>query len=175
MKPLRIISIYILIAISLSSCIWLYSTRPGNIPPHIKSVAIDETKNNTAEFNLGQDFTSLLIDKMQLENLLPLDDKSVAYSIIYTDIKNISDAVFSYDEAIIVKEYKLSMTVDFSWFDTVNGVDIMKKTFNEYKIYFSDTYNSTLSQNEKITRVEALTLLMDELASKVIIELTSQW
>jgi hypothetical protein len=175
MKRLWILLIYSLIIISLSSCIWLYSTRPGNIPPHIKSVAINETKNSTAEFNLGQDFTDLLIAKMQLENLLPIDDASVAYSIIYTNIKSLSDAVFSYDENVVVKEYKLSMNIDFSWFDTANDLDLMKNTLSEYEIYYSDTYNSTLSDDQRVTRDDALELLMDKLGERVITELTSQW
>lgn len=175
MKIIRSMIFMLYIAFSLSSCIWMYSTRPGNIPPHIKSVAINETKNSTAEFNLGQDFTDLLITKMQLENLLPLDDESVAYSIIYTTIKSLSDAVFSYDENVVVKEYKLSMNVDFSWFDTANDVDLMKNTLSEYEIYYSDTYNSTLSDDQKVTRDDALELLMDKLGERVITELTSQW
>jgi len=164
-----------LIAILLTGCIWMYSTRPGTIPPHIKSVAIDETKNNTAEFNLGQDFTSLLIDKMNLDNLLPISDVSVANSIIYTGFTRISDAVFSYDETEIVKEYKLSLNMDFRWYDALNDTDIMKKGLSEFEIYYSDSYNNTLSPDEQVTRESALELLKDKLADKVLVELTSQW
>ena len=165
----------LLITILLTGCIWMYSTRPGTIPPHIKSVAIDETKNNTAEFNLGQDFTGILINKMNLDNLLPISDVSVANSIIYTGFTRISDAVYSYDETEIVKEYKLSLNMDFRWYDALNDTDIMKKTLNEYEIYYSDSYNNTLSSDEQVTRESALELLKDKLADKVLVELTSQW
>ena len=171
------LSVFTLIALllTLSSCIWMYSTRPGTIPPHIKSVAIDETKNNTAEFNLGQEFTTLLNDKMILESLLPLADAAVANSIIYTSVKSINDAVYSYDETEVVKEYKLTMSIDFSWYDNLNSVDLMKKLLSDYVIYFSDSYNSTLSSDDKITREIALDQLMDKMADNVLIELTSQW
>ena len=165
----------LLLTILLTGCIWMYSTRPGTIPPHIKSVAIDETKNNTAEFNLGQDFTSILINKMNLDNLLPISDVSVANSIIYTGFTRISDAVFSYDETEIVKEYKLTLNIDFRWYDALNDTDIMKKALNEYEIYYSDSYNNTLSSDEQVTRESALELLKDKLADKVLVELTSQW
>jgi len=165
----------LLITILLSGCIWMYSTRPGTIPSHIKSVAIDETKNNTAEFNLGQDFTGILIDKMNLDNLLPISDVSVANSIIYTGFTRISDAVYSYDETEIVKEYKLSLNMDFRWYDALNDTDIMKKTLNEYEIYYSDSYNNTLSSDEQVTRESALELLKDKMADRVLVELTSQW
>ena len=163
------------IAILLTGCVWMYSTRPGTIPPHIKSVAIDETTNNTAEFNLGQEFTTLLIEKMQLDNLLPISDPSVANSIIYTGLTRISDAVYSYDETEVVKEYKLTLNMDFRWYDALNDTDIMKKALSEYEIYYSDSYNNTLSSYQQVTRESALELLKDKLADRVLVELTSQW
>ena len=167
--------ILLLTAVLLSSCIWMYSTRPGTIPPHIKSVAIDRTKNNTAEFNLGEEMTDMLISKMQLENLLPLSDESVALSIIYTTITRISDNVYSYDESDVVKEYKLSISMNFSWYDTVNDINIMEKPLSDYEVYYSDSFNNSLSPNDQISRETALELLMDKMADKVITELTSQW
>ncbi len=166
-----------LIALMLlfSGCIWKYSPRPGTIPVHIKSVAIDNTKNSTAEFNLGQEFTVLLTEKLMLENLLPLSDPSVAHSVIYTGLKNISDAVFSYDETDVVKEYRLSLSLDFRWYDTANSLDLMQKTLSEYEIYYSDSYNNTLSEDDRVNREIALDRLMEKLADKVIVELTSQW
>lgn len=169
------IAILFSILLLLQGCFWMYSTRPGTIPPQIKSVAIKETVNSTAEFNLGQEFTELQINKMELENLLPLMDESIANSIIFTEIKKISDAVYTYDENVIVKEYKLTMVVDFRWYDAVNEVDMMEKTLSEYKIYFSDTQNLNLSSEDQVTREDALKLLMDEMADKVLIELTSEW
>lgn len=166
---------FIFVLFLLHGCFWMYSTRPGTIPPHIKSVAIKETVNSTAEFNLGQRFTELQIQKMQLENLLPLMDESISNSIIYTEIKKISDAVYTYDETIVVKEYKLSMQVDFKWYDAVNDLNMMEKTLSEYEIYYSDTQNSKLSPREQVSREDALKLLMDKMADKVLIELTSEW
>ncbi len=163
------------LAVLFSSCVWMYSTRPGTIPSHIKSVSIEDTENNTAEFNLGEDFTVLLIDKMNLENLLPLTDASVANSLIYTTIKNISDQVFSYDETEVVKEYKLSLSIDFRWYDAINDKDMMKKILSDYEIYYSDTYNNSLSPDGQVTREIALERLKDKMADKVITELTSQW
>ena len=164
-----------MIVLFLQGCVWMYSTRPGTIPPHIKSVAIDETKNNTAEFNLGQDMTDMLIDKMQLENLLPLNDVSVAHSIIYTEVTSIKDNVMTYDENDVVKEYKLSINVDFRWYDSVNDIDIMKKNLSEYEVYYSDPYNGSLAPDDRIEREDALELLMDKMADRVLMELTSQW
>ena len=171
----KTVIILVLAAFLLSGCIWMYSTRPGTIPPHIKSVAIDQTKNNTAEFNLGENMTDMLISKMRLENLLPLSDESVAHSIIYTTITRINDNVATYDENDVVKEYKLNIGIDFRWYDTVNGTDIMKKTLSDYEVYYSDSYNNSLSPDDQIDRETALELLMDKMADKVLTELTSEW
>ena len=172
---MRRISSLLILAILLNGCFWLYSTRPGNIPPHIKSVAIKETLNSTAEFNLGVEFTEMQIEKMQLENLLPIMDEAVANSVIYTEIKSLRDAVMTYDENVVVKEYKLSMNVDFKWYDNVNEIDLMHSTLSEYEVYYSDSYNSSLSAADQVNREDALDLLMDKLAERVLIELTSDW
>ncbi|MDD3095003.1 MAG: LptE family protein [Candidatus Neomarinimicrobiota bacterium] len=169
------ILIALLPLILLNACIWKYSPRPGTIPPHIKSVAINETLNNTAEFNLGQEFTTMLSDRMQRDNLLPLGDPSVAHSVIYTTLNDIRDAVYSYDEAEIVKEYRLSLRLDFRWYDTVNARDMMQKNISDYEVYYSDQYNSSLSPGDQIKREDALGVLMDKLVEKVMVELTSEW
>lgn len=165
----------LLLCVFLSGCIWKYSTRPGTIPPHIKNVAIDETGNNTAEFNLGQEFTMMLINRMQLDNLLPLSDASVAHSVIYTTLRNIQDAVQTYDETEVVKEYRLSLRLDFRWYDRLNDKNIMEKNLSNYEIYYSDQYNSSLSPNDQVTREAALKRLMDKLTQELMVELTSQW
>lgn len=172
---MRKFALLALIALLLSSCIWKYSPRPGTIPPHIKSVAIDETVNNTAEFNLGQDFTARLTNKMMQDNLLPLSDVSIAHSVIYTTIRDVGDAVYSYDENEIVKEYRLSLRLDFRWYDTANDKNMMETTLSDYEIYYSDQYNSSLSPADQVRREEALNILLDKMVEKVMVELTSQW
>ncbi|MDZ7795597.1 MAG: LPS assembly lipoprotein LptE [Candidatus Marinimicrobia bacterium] len=175
MKGKNLIVLLLGIALLFSGCIWKYSPRPGTIPPHIKSVAIEETENNTAEFNLGQEFTAMMTDKMQIENILPLSDPSSAHSIIYTEIKSIRDAVYSYDESEVVKEYRLTQQMDFRWYDTEKDENIMQKTLSEYEIYYSDQYNRTLAPADQVTREEALDRLLNKMTEKVMVELTSQW
>ncbi|MBW6458797.1 MAG: hypothetical protein K0B52_06530 [FCB group bacterium] len=165
----------ILICLLCAGCVWKYSIRPGTIPPHIKNVAISETENSTAEFNLGQEFTMMLINRMLLDNLLPLADASVAHSVIYTTLRNIQDVVYSYDETEVVKEYRLSLRLDFRWYDRLNDKNIMEKNITDYEIYYSGQYNSTLSPNDQVTREIAMERLMDKLAQKVMVELTSEW
>lgn len=169
------ILVLFLLMLLLGGCIWKYSPRPGTIPSHIKSVAIDETVNNTAEFNLGQEFTIMLNERMQRDNLLPLSDPSVAHSIIYTTLRDIRDAVLTYDEAEVVKEYRLSLRVDFRWYDTINAKDMMQDNFSDYVVYYSDQYNNTLSPGDQIKREDAMAALMDKLAEKVLVKLTSEW
>jgi outer membrane lipopolysaccharide assembly protein LptE/RlpB len=159
----------------LAGCIWKYSPRPGTIPPHIKSVGIEQTVNNTAEFNLGQEFTARMTSKMLQDNLLPLSDPAAAHSIIYTTLRDISDAVYSYDETEVVKEYRLSLRLDFRWYDTANDDDMMEKTLSDYEIYYSDQYNSTLPPSDQVRREEALSVLLDKMVEKIIVELTSEW
>lgn len=164
-----------LVLLLLSGCVWKYSFKPGNIPPHIKSVYINDTKNKTSEFRLGELFTSELTEKMQLENLLSITGESAANSIIYTEITRVSDAVETYDETEVVKEYRLNMSMSFKWLDTINDKDMIQSNISDYEIYYSDQYNMTLSESDKITRETALDALLDKMTENVLIKLTSQW
>lgn len=173
----RVRTIILLLAVVslFTGCVWRYSFKPGNIPPQIKSVYIDDTVNRTSEFRLGELFTAQLTEKMQLENLLPLSDENAANSIIYTGITRVSDAVATYDESEVVKEYRLTMSMDFRWYDAVNGKDMMDSKLSDYELYYSDQYNNSLSSTDRITREDALENLLDKMTENVLTKLTSQW
>ncbi|HAE87383.1 TPA: hypothetical protein DCG86_05100, partial [Candidatus Marinimicrobia bacterium] len=62
----------------------IYSVRPGTIPPGIKSIAVEDVVNETAEFGLGQELTTALLSRILSENILPLAEPRAAHSVIRT-------------------------------------------------------------------------------------------
>ena len=166
--------VYIAILFLLSSCFY-YSTKPGTIPQHIKSIAVPLIENETAEFSLNNDLTALVISKIISENLLPLVDENVANSVLYGTIKSITDRPYTFDEIETVKEYKLTLTLDYKWYDTANKVDLMNGTISQWSVYYSDNYNGQLSPDDAIIREDALLDASEKLAEDVVFQLVSDW
>ena len=159
---------------AITNC-WYYSVRPGTIPTGITNIAVPKIKNETAEFNLGENLTVSVISEIISENILPLVDEDGASSILYITIKNINEKPHSYDEAEVVKEYQISISTQFEWYGTKEKADLMTGTISQNEIYFSDNYNNQLSSDDQIVREDAIIKLNEELADKIILKLTSDW
>jgi len=153
----------------------LYSVRPGTIPPGIKSIAVEDCINETAEFGLGEKLTSSLISGVLSENLLPIGDPLTAHSVIRTRITRITDAPHTFDETETVKEYKVSVTARFEWIDRNNDKEIMSGTITQWSIYYSDNFNNQLSPGDQIVREDGLDDTLSKLSQDIIEKLTSDW
>ncbi len=164
----------LIILFTMTGC-WYYSVRPGTIPSGITNIAVPKIKNETAEFNLGENLTASVISEVISENILPLIDESLANSILYITIKSIREKPYSYDETEVVKEYQLSISIEFKWYGTKEQTDLMTSTISQNEIYFSDNYNNQISSDDQIIREDAISKLNDLLAEKIILELTSDW
>ncbi|MDD3806963.1 MAG: LptE family protein, partial [Candidatus Marinimicrobia bacterium] len=134
----------------------IYSVRPGTIPPGIKSIAIEDVVNETAEFNLGQHVTAALINRILSENILPLAEPEAAHSILRVSLTRITDDPYTFDETETVKEYKLTLTARYEWLALPDNRELMKGTLSQWSVYYSDSYNNQLSPSDQITREDAL-------------------
>ena len=164
----------IVFTMNLTGC-WYYSTKPGTIPPHIKNIAVPLIENETPEFSLNDDLTSLVITTILTENLLPLVDENVAQSVLYATIKSLTDKPYTFDETETVKEYKVSLSLEYKWYDTANQVDVMSGTLSQWAVYYSDNYNSQLSPDDQIVREAAILDVSEKIAEDVIFQLVSDW
>jgi len=153
----------------------IYSVRPGTIPPGIKSIAVEDCINETAEFGLGEKLTATLISRVLTENLLPIGDPLTAHSVIRTRITNITDAPHTFDETETVKEYKVSVTARFEWIDRVNDKEIMTGTITQWSVYYSDNFNNQLSPGDQIIREDGLDDTLSKLSQDIVEKLTSDW
>jgi outer membrane lipopolysaccharide assembly protein LptE/RlpB len=166
--------LFLLLLLFISGC-GIYSVRPGTIPTHIKSIAVSPVVNETAEFAIAEDMTGRLLNQLLTENLLPLADENDANSIIYVTIKNLDDKPYTFDEQEMVKEYKLTISADFTWYDAINQDDLMKSPVTQWSAYYSDNYNSQFSPDDQRVRETALNDAMTKIAEDIILKLTSDW
>ncbi|HDR05151.1 MAG TPA: hypothetical protein ENN84_07905 [Candidatus Marinimicrobia bacterium] len=153
----------------------IYSVRPGTIPTHIKSIAVSPVINETAEFAIAEDMTGRLLNQLLTENLLPVTDENAANSIIYVIIKSLDDRPYTFDEQEMVKEYKLTINADFTWYDALNQTELMKSPVSQWSAYYSENYNSQFSPDDQRVRENALDETMTKIAEDIILKLTSDW
>lgn len=164
----------LLVLITITGC-GIYSIRSGTIPPGIHSIAVENVENETAEFGLGESLTSALISRILSENLLPLGDPQSAHSVIRARITRISDQPHTFDETETVKEYKITLHIQFEWIDTDTGNELMSGNLNQWSVYYSDNFNNQLSPGDRIVREDALEDVLAKSSQDLIEKLTSDW
>lgn len=132
MKRLSYI-VLILAIIVITGC--GYYSMAGSIPPHIKSIAIPLVNNQTAEFGIAEDITDNIIEVFNEENILRIVDEDNADSILRGTIISLDDAPYTFSSEEAVSEYRINITMDISWSDVENGVDLLKKRYSGWGAY----------------------------------------
>lgn len=153
----------------------IYSTKPGSIPPHIKTIFIPMVENETAEFGLNEVVNSNVVNTVINENILDLGDENGAHSILYLSCTGINDKPYTFDETERVQEYRLTLTMSYRWVDTAKKEDIMNGNLSQWAVYYSDSYNNELSPGDQIDRESAKKEVADKIAEDVVFQLVSDW
>jgi hypothetical protein len=102
----------------------------GSIPPHIKSIAIPLVNNQTAEFGIAESITDNIIEVFNEENILRIVDEGSADSILHGTIISLEDAPYTFSSEEAVSEYRINITMDITWNDVDNDVDLLKKRYS---------------------------------------------
>ncbi|MBN2279884.1 MAG: LptE family protein [Candidatus Marinimicrobia bacterium] len=164
MKKITLITIVFLL---LQSC-GFYSFK-GNLPPHIKNIAIPEFEDRTAEFDLGATVTEQVRNGFIKEKILDLVEIDAAHSTLYGTIVSIEDkpAVYSEtDEGENVDEYRVTIKIDAEWKDMINDKKIFQKTLSGYSEY---------DPNNPDERKIAITETIDKITEDIIEQILSDW
>ena len=107
----------------------------GSIPPHIKSIAIPLVKNQTAEFGIAENITDNIIEVFNEENILRIDNEDSADSILEGTIVSMQDAPYTYSREEAVSEYRITISMDITWYDVENETDLLKKRYSGWGAY----------------------------------------
>ena len=125
--------IVVLLAITITGC--SYYSMAGSIPPHIKSIAIPLVNNQTAEFGIAESITDNIIEVFNEENILRIVDEGNADSILRGTIISLEDAPYTFTSEEAVSEYRINITMEISWSDVENDVDLLKKRYSGWGAY----------------------------------------
>ena len=102
----------------------------GSIPTHIKSIAIPLVNNQTAEFGIAENITDNIIEVFNEENILRIVDVDDSDSILRGTIISLDDAPYTFSSEEAVSEYRINITMEITWFDVENDVELLKKRYS---------------------------------------------
>ncbi|MCF7922796.1 MAG: hypothetical protein K9M55_08855 [Candidatus Marinimicrobia bacterium] len=170
---LKKISPILFMGICLASC-GIYSFK-GSIPDHLHDVELVTFKNLTTEFAVETDIEAALNERMLKERLLALSVKESPDSHIEGKINSVIDKPNSFDENENILEYRLEFRGEVIWYDHIRDVDIFKKNFTVFSIYFSEDENAKRSDAEKISREDAYDEAIEKLIDFIIESMTEEW
>jgi len=130
----RIIQIVIILTFLIFTGCGYYSMA-GSIPTHIKSIAIPLVNNQTAEFGIAENITDNIIEVFNEENILRIVAESNADSILRGTIISLDDAQYTFSSEEAVSEYRINITMEITWFDMENDVELLKKRYSGWGAY----------------------------------------
>jgi len=110
--------VVVVAALALSACGYSFT---GNLPPHIKTVAVPTFVNKTQEPAVENAITSAVINAFVTSGKLRVVPVSEADSILEGEIISYQIQSAAVDRAINVREYRLVVTVNIQFKDVRKG------------------------------------------------------
>ncbi len=162
----RIIFIAVLCSLTVSGCGYTLVGQ-GNLPEHIKTIAIPVFKNNTLEEGVEEVITNAVIEEFVSGGKLRLVSESKADAVLTGIIKTYKNKeAVTYDDQNNVSSYKLTVTVDIELRDLIEDTIIWEtEALSENADYRGG--NDVGPTEEKDNENEALRELAEELAGKI--------
>ncbi len=161
------ITVVILAAVSLVAGCAIY-TFSGNVPGHLKTVAIPAFENQTAEFGLVEKLTDELVDRFILDNSLKVRDLRDANSAVFGTIVRIEDIPFSYSADETVEEYKVTVVVRVRFEDLVKAKIVWEETLSQFGVY-------PFSGGSSAQREEGIDKAVEKLSEDILNKTVSGW
>jgi len=143
-----------------------YSFSGTSVPGHINTIAIPLFENNTAEFGLTEQVTDALLDDFIKENILQIVDQRDSDSVMRGTITKVSDVPYTFDENEDVQEFRVTISVNLVWFDTINQTDLFKGRVSGWGVYAASTPED---------RTEGLDDAVERLVTDVLNQTLSGW
>jgi len=158
----------VLLAGFLSSC-GLYSTNPGSLPGHIKTLAIPAFDNRTTQVGLDEEITQAVIQRFVDDNHLKVVSESDANAVLTGAVVDYRNTVFGFTGREQAQEYRVTITVAVRLMDKVKNRELwrddgMVKTQNYYVI----SVPGQEPQDEVSGRKQAVQKIADEILSRTI-------
>lgn len=155
-------------ALILPSC-GIYSTSPGSLPGHIKTLAVPAFENKTTQVGLDEEITQAVITRFVDDNHLKIVSESDANAVLSGSVVDYKNSVFGFTGREQAQEYRVTITVAVRLMDKVKNRELwrdddMVKTQNYYVI----SVPGQEPQDEVSGRKQAVQKIADEILSRTI-------
>jgi hypothetical protein len=140
-------------------------TFSGNVPGHLKTIAIATFENQTAEFGIVEILTEAVEEKFRSDNTLKLRDQKNADSILHGIITGINDRVSTYNLDETPEEYKITLTVLVKFEDRVKNKIIWEESLSAFGIY---PFSGGSSAEREAGLEEAVVKLSEDILNKTV-------
>src|SRR5215467_12572858 len=100
----------VFLALVLPSC-GLYSTSPGTLPGHIKTLAVPAFDNKTTQVGLDEEITQAVIQRFVDDNHLKIVAESDANAVLTGSVIDYKNTVFGFTGREQAQEYRVQIAV----------------------------------------------------------------
>lgn len=163
---------YLILCMTVISLIALLScghyTFSGSMAPHIRTIAIPLFDDKTAEFNVKEQLTDILINEFTRDNTLKIADRRNADSIIEGVLLRIEDRAGAYNSQENAQEMRVYITIDISYFDVKKNRAVWQERLTQW-----GSYDPQKSGDQG--RQEGIAEALDKLATEILNRTVSGW
>ncbi|MFC1547300.1 LPS assembly lipoprotein LptE [Candidatus Neomarinimicrobiota bacterium] len=164
----------------------IYSFR-GNLPPHIKSIAVATVANQTSEFAATDVATETVTNLFVKENILRVTDEDRADSNLQITITRVTDRPSTYTVGETVEEWRLDVTAQVVWYDITRNRPLFEKPFTGLGYYPpTGDISSDNVDNDGDTQIDeedefgdprefALKVAIEKISADILNEVVSTW
>ena len=124
----------LVIVLLLSWGCGVYSFR-GNLPSHINSVVVIPVINQTAEFQVAELTTEMVLDLLIKENVLRVTNSGDADSDLRITITRVKDSPATYDADETVLEWRIDIYTKVVWYDLDRNKALFEKNMSGFGYY----------------------------------------
>jgi len=167
----KLIPFFIFI-ILLASC--KMNVKTNQLPPDIKSLSVDKIINNTSTYGIVSVLKDELNNAFIADGRLILVDASTADALLNVNLTNYSLEPISYDINGTVKEYKMRITADITFYNNrEKKILFEQKGIEESQIYIPPNSPLVLEQNlipqtEDEVKRAVLSIIAEDIVKRVI-------
>lgn len=178
-NKLAVIIIFISALFNLTAC--SYSFNGASVPPYLKTISIPiiQDKSGSGEFDLGNNLTTLLIQKFIDDNSLRVSDRLNSDSILEGTITSLNDApavISNYTQqntsalGTAAATRRITITVHVIYKDMVKKQTVLENNFTNY----SD-YNSSGTTDITAGRKTAISKALNLISEDIVLGVVSNW
>ena len=118
--PLRLLCLLVFV---LAGCTSPYTPAPQILPSHIKKIYVRPFVNNTTQYGLEEKLTLRVVDELLRDGrLILVNNEADADGILAGEIEKYILQPLTYDENMVVEQYKLWVILNVHFIDKANNV-----------------------------------------------------